>query len=316
MCTSIIQQADDGSKVIGRTMDWHKLDDSPVFVPQNYQWKSAYDGRLIKNMYAIVGAGHKLFEEIDLSDGINQWGLVVQKLTFKNGTHYPKQPQGDKINLAPFEFPLYLLGNFRSVAEIEQKIDDFYLLDDHFATKNYEHLDLYYVLLDRTGRTVLLQPSGHPMKVFNNPLGVATNTFNFEQQLERLTSYLDLLYDFENNNLKKFTSHVSSGKFNGKKTPPGNYTPSGRLFRAAYYKERIDLASTEQEALNNCWHLLDSVSVPKSTKYQPTYSVYRSAACLNSLTYYFNEYHQCRTIEIDLLKEMENNQSIKFYSID
>ncbi|KRL42320.1 penicillin V acylase related amidase [Liquorilactobacillus nagelii DSM 13675] len=316
LCTSIIQQAKNGAKVISRTMDWNQLVDSPVFIPKDYEWKSAYDNQLIKNSYSIIGAGHRLFDEIDLSDGINQWGLAVQKLTFKNGTNYPEYSKNGKINLAPFELPLYLLGNFRSVEEIERKISDFYLLDDQFAQRKYKHLELYYILIDRTGKTILLQPSGQPMRIFNNPLGIATNTFNFEQQLGRLKAYLDLKPDFENNKLEKFTSRISSGSFNGKKTPPGSYTPSGRLFRAAYYKERIDLAASEKQALNNCWRLLDSVTVPKSSKYQPTYSVYRSAACLSSLTYYFEEYYSFNPIKINLNKEASMNSSVKFYTCD
>ncbi|MFT8648728.1 MAG: linear amide C-N hydrolase, partial [Liquorilactobacillus nagelii] len=192
----------------------------------------------------------------------------------------------------------------------------FYLLDDQFAQRKYKHLELYYILIDRTGKTILLQPSGQPMRIFNNPLGIATNTFNFEQQLGRLKAYLDLKPDFENNKLEKFTSRISSGSFNGKKTPPGSYTPSGRLFRAAYYKERIDLAASEKQALNNCWRLLDSVTVPKSSKYQPTYSVYRSAACLSSLTYYFEEYYSFNPIKINLNKEASMNSSVKFYTCD
>ena len=130
---------------------------------------------------------------------------------------------------------------------------------------------------DPTGRCVVIEPSEHPLKLIDNPLGIMTNMPKFDHQLERLQDYLDFTPDFLNGTLAPNTFHVTTGKLSGKKTPPGAYTPKGRYVRAAYMKELADQPASKDEALATTWHLLDSVTVPKSKAHRPTFSVYRAA---------------------------------------
>ena len=83
MCTSIKMQAADESIVFARTMDWHSFIPEALVLPQNYQWKSVYNNRNISNVYTILGVGRNIPDlHADISDGVNDFGLSVQKLTF------------------------------------------------------------------------------------------------------------------------------------------------------------------------------------------------------------------------------------------
>lgn len=77
--------AADKSIIFARTMDWHSFIPEALVLPQNYQWKSAYNNRIISNAYTILGVGRNIPDlHADISDGVNAFGLSVQKLTFSN----------------------------------------------------------------------------------------------------------------------------------------------------------------------------------------------------------------------------------------
>ncbi len=98
MCTSIFQIGQvDGAHVLSRTMDWPQLGAHPVFVPRNFTWHSVYDDKAYVTKYATLGSGHQHARRIDMSDGVNEFGLAVQKLTFTNGSELVEEPGEDKF---------------------------------------------------------------------------------------------------------------------------------------------------------------------------------------------------------------------------
>lgn len=315
MCTSILQIAKDGSHILARTMDWHALYVQPLFVPRNFQWQGLYDNEVHTNRYAMIGGGGAHDREIDVSDGVNEMGLSVQKLTFANGSNLVETPTPGQVHLAPYEFSFYLLGHYASVADIEAHIDEIQLMTNQFAVNDIGHSELHFAVVDRTGRTVVIEPTHFPMKVRENPLGVVTNSKDFELQLERLGQYVNYTDDFEAGTVPLNAPRVTTGRFSGKPVPSGSFTPGGRFVRAAYYKERADLPDNEDEAIVSAWHLLDSVTVPRSLQYRPTYSVYRAATACESLTYYFQPYNRLDTVQLRLTPEMLTWTKPKFYNV-
>jgi choloylglycine hydrolase len=296
-------------------MDWHALYVQPLFVPRNFQWQGLYDNAVHTNRYAMIGGGGAHDHEIDVSDGVNEMGLSVQKLTFANGSNLVDTPTPGQVHLAPYEFSFYLLGHYASVADIEAHIDEIQLMTNRFAVNNIGDSELHFAVVDRTGRTVVIEPTHFPMRVRENPLGVVTNSKDFELQLKRLGQYVNYTDDFQAGTVPLNAPRVTTGRFSGKPVPSGSFTPGGRFVRAAYYKERADLPADEDEAIISAWHLLDSVTVPRSSQYRPTYSVYRAATVCESLTYYFQPYNRLDTVQLRLTPEMLNWTKPKFYNV-
>lgn len=315
MCTSILQIAKDGTHLLSRTMDWYRMGSMPLFTPRDYSWKSVYDHHEYKNKYALIGGGGPHDDEVDVSDGINEWGLSVQKLTFSNGSILSTQRNSEKTQLAPFELPFYLLGNFKSVAEIEAYLSEIELMTDEFADQAYGHPELHFTVLDKTGRIVVIEPTKQPMEVRNNPLGILTNSHNFEKQINQLEDYMEFTPAFKAGTVPLNTPKVTTSNFSGKKVPTGSFTPGSRFIRAAYDKERANIPANEDEAVISSWHLLNSVSVPKSTDHQRTYSIYRAATSSESLSYYFEPYDRMSIVKLQLTPEMLNWTKPKFYSV-
>ncbi|GEO68844.1 linear amide C-N hydrolase [Levilactobacillus acidifarinae] len=315
MCTSILQIAKDGSHILARTMDWHVMRSMPLFVPRGYQWQSLFDDQSHVTKYALIGGGGPHDHEIDVSDGVNEKGLSVQKLTFANGSQLVDTPTPGYVHLAPFEFSFYLLSRYGSIAEIEAHLPEIQLMSGRLAANSIGDSELHFAVVDRTGRTVVIEPTHFPMRIRENPLGVVTNSKDFELQLERLGQYVNYTDDFVAGTVPVNTPRVTTGRFSGKPVPSGSYTPGGRFVRAAYYKERADLPADEPAGIISAWHLLDSVTVPQSHHYRPTYSVYRAATCSESLTYYFQPYNRLDVVRLRLTREMLSWKTPKFYPI-
>ncbi|WP_461215005.1 linear amide C-N hydrolase [Lacticaseibacillus sp. GG6-2] len=306
MCTSIHLVAKDLTHVLARTMDWPQLDVAPVFVPRGYQWHSPFDHRAYANRYAMVGGGTPTALRIDISDGVNEYGLCVQKLTFANGANLQTQRRSDRIQLAPFELSFWLLGNCRSVADVQARLPEIELMADAQSDTPYGYPELHFALSDPTGAIAVLEPTTTPLRLRANPLGVVTNSPDFDEQLRRLQAYVEFTPAFLAGRVPLNTPRVTTGRLSGKQVPSGSYSPGGRFVRAAYMKERVDQPVAADDAVLTAWRLLDGVSVPKSSEHQRTYSVYRSVMVAESRRYYFQAYHQvqpvCLTLTDDLLQ--------------
>ncbi|KRM98501.1 choloylglycine hydrolase family protein [Loigolactobacillus rennini] len=316
MCTSILQIAKDGSHVLARTMDWPTLENTPLFVPRHYDWESAYDHRHYQNPYALIGGGSMKKGRIDVADGVNEYGLCAQKLTFTNGSKLVENRHSNKIQLAPYEFVFWLLGHFKSIADVAAHLSEIELMSEKYSDSQYgAESELHFALIDPTGRTVVVEPTQNPMRLIDNPLGVVTNSPNFERQLQKLTKYVDFTPEFEAGKVPLNTAKVTTGNPAGKIIPPGSYSPGARFIRAAYLKERADLPADEAAAIVSSWHLLNSVTVPRSLKHQPTFSVYRAATTADSRSYYYQPYHRADITKLQLTADMLTWTQPKIYAV-
>lgn len=274
-----------GGILFARTMDWHAFKPAPITVPQGYFWQSSYNKKSITNAYAILGVGRNFPDShADVSDGINAHGLAVQKLTFSNTSEYASQIDNNKLQLAPFEFVLWLLGNCRSVADIIEKLPTVQLMTDEFSLMKYGRNDLHYSATDRTGRLISIEPLAGHFVVKENPVGVVTNAPKLENEIAKLDEYLD------RTDSPAGINQISTGNFSGKPVFPGGFTPTTRFIRATILKERAITPQNEEENVIETWHILNSVTVPKSDGRSDTYTVYRSAVDLQSRRLYFQAY--------------------------
>lgn len=315
MCTSIYQVTLDKTHLLARTMDWPVLAVSPLFIPRHFRWASAFDHREHINKYALIGGGSLGAKRVDVSDGVNEYGLMAQKLTFENGAHYQDDRNPHKVQLAAYEFIFWVLGNFKSVQDLVDHLDEVELMSELNSDTKYGKPELHFALADRTGRIVVVEPTTTPLKVIENPLGVVTNSPDFDRQLAQMDRYVDFIPAFKQGQVPLNTPRVTTGRLSKKSNPPGYYSPSARFIRAAYLKERADIPTDEQTGLISEWHLLDSVTVPQNRRHQPTYSVYRAVTVAESRSYYFQSYHRGDITKLQLTDEMLNWDRPKVYHV-
>lgn len=315
MCTSIYQVTLDKTHLLARTMDWPQLAVSPLFVPRHFKWATAFDHRVYENKYALVGGGGLTATRIDVSDGVNEYGLMAQKLTFENGAHYQDQRRPEKVQLAAYEFIFWVLGNFKSVQDLVDHLDEVELMSEKYSDTKYGKPELHFAIADRTGRIVVVEPTATPLRVIDNPLGVVTNSPDFARQLAQMDRYVDFTPAFKRGKVPLNTPRVTTGRLSGKANPPGYYSPSARFVRAAYLKERADVPVDETSGVISEWHLLDSVTVPQNSRHQRTYSVYRAVTVAESRSYYFQSYHRGDITKLQLTDDMLSWTKPKVYHV-
>ncbi len=285
MCTSIQMKSSDGGLLFARTMDWHTFAPAPLTLARGYAWQTAYNHKSVKNLYAVLGIGRNFPDShADISDGVNEFGLAAQKLTFSNHSEYSETANNFKLQLAPFEFVMWLLGNCRSVAEVIEKVNDVQLMTDEFSLMKYGRNDLHFAVTDSTGRMVSIEPRDKKLIVIENRIGVVTNAPSFEREIAKLEPYLDFT------NSSNSLNGISTGNFSGKPVFPGGFTPTSRFIRATVLKERAITPENEHQNVIETWHILNAVTVPKSDGRSDTYTIYRSAVELKSKTLYFQRY--------------------------
>lgn len=287
MCTSVQMHALDGTSLFARTMDWHPFNPKVLTIPKQYQWAStANPAKILTNTFKIMGVGQDIPNlHADISDGINEYGLAVQKLTFtKPFQNEPTIFQNHKISLAPFEVVTWLLGNCRSVNDVLNHLESLQIIPDHDKQHAILGQSLHYTLTDPTGKLINLEPMGTELKVVQNPIGVVTNSANLQREIDKLDQYMD--FSLPSTHLNA----IASDNFNGKHAMPGGFNPTARFIRATILKEHAITPANREENLIETWHILNSVTVPKSHARSDTYTIYRSAVDLTSRRLYFQKY--------------------------
>ena len=294
MCTSIYTKSTDGSYLLSRTMDFsYPLDPSPVFLPRNYQWDSLANEKTIANKYGFIGAGKFLGTGYFVADGVNEHGLAVAELYLPGDAKYQDYSETGKINLAPHELIIWISENFRTISELSAEISKINIVEEKVPVLNFV-APLHWIITDDEGRCVVIEPTEKELKIKVNPVGVMTNTPNIEWHIENLRNYLHVRpKQYDPVNFGGFEATAFS-QGTGTMGLPGGYTPPERFVRAAFFKEYIDEAKTEEENVNNAYHILSTVRISKgivvTSSGSKDYSLYVGSMCNTSRSYYLTTY--------------------------
>lgn len=308
MCTSIVTNTLDGKHILSRTMDFSKpLDPNPVFIPRNYQWISDADRTAYQAQYGFVGAGRKLSNTFFVADGVNEHGLAIAELYLPGNVRYQENAEVGMRNLAPHEFILWVLGNCRSIAEVEMALADINIMEIAIPELSFV-APLHWILTESGGESIVIEPTTRKLAPKKNPVGVMTNTPNLEWHIENLRNYLNV-------RPQQYDS-VSFGTYNaipfsqgtGTSGLPGGFTPPERFVRAAFFKEHIEPAPDELSGIANAHRILSTVRIPKGVvvtqEGTPDYSLYVSSMCNESCSYYFTSYENNRVSMLTISEEL------------
>lgn len=318
MCTSFRLRADDGTIIVGRSLEFD-LDLEPhwsVFqanqwyrskAPRNqpgHQWTTKY------KTYVITAGGADLGQYFD---GMNEQGLAMEGLWMPHYTFYDDEvarAYPDKA-LTNFDFILWCLTNFTRVAEVANELSSnpaVYVWGPTIPMLN-GIAPLHYALHDATGDSLVIEyPLGGIVHVYKNPIGVLTNAPPFDWQQINLSNYLNLQPATTSPKTFDTQELIPPGVGGGFLGVPGDWTPPSRFVRMANMCQYARPALDGRAALNLAEHLLNAVDIPKGdivTSSSPMKVEYTEYACIWDLTYHKGYY---RTYDDLVLKSMDFNQ--------
>ena len=280
--------------IFGRTLDLEcSLGESVIITPRRYPLGFLHlDGT--DNHYSIIGAAH-LADEIPLYyDAVNECGLCAAALSFPRFAEYRK-PESGRRSLASFELIPWVLSRAESVNEALCLLAEVNITGESFSEK-LPATPLHWIFADAE-RTITVESTLRGVEIHDNPVGVLTNSPDFEQQLINLERYSHIIGG-EN----KITDLHSRG-LEGFGIP-GDFSSGSRFVRAVYLKTRTVPQKSREKAVNRFFHIMDSVSQPSGATQAedctPVRSVYTSAIDTERLEYYFTTYENRRIRRVKL----------------
>lgn len=310
-CTGIRLNAVDGSSVNGRTLEFGV----PIDVYMTVIPRGAVFGTY-KAKYAAVGAS--CFDSPVLMDGMNEKGLVAAAFYFPGFAGYA-QNKTDKA-LSPIEFPHWILTQFASLDEVKNALSSVVIAPIVANGWGSTPPPMHYVVYDRSGRSIVIEPINGHLIVHDNELGVITNSPTFDWHMTHLRSFINLT-PFNALPLQlQSLQLLPFGQGSGLVGLPGDFTPPSRFVRAAFFSSAAILSKTSDEAVFQAFHILNQFDIPKGVAREKTktdfVSDYTMMTCVKdpqTLKYYYRSYED-QTIRFVSLNAFDlNAKEIKKY---
>lgn len=292
-CTSLVLPASDGSMIYGRTMEFAMdIKSEMIAIPRHLDLHATTPGG--KNgldwqgKYAAIGMN--AFGLPVLLDGINEKGLAGGVLYFPGEASYQSFNEANRKNtLAPWDLLTWALTNFATVSEVKAALQDIYVADISQANMGFTP-PLHYTLHDSTGATLVIEPIHGKLKIYDNSLGVMTNSPSLDWHLTNLRNYVNLSTEnIDTVKINNYTVHAL-GAGSGMHGIPGDSTPSSRFVRAAAYVLATKEVPAGTAGVRMVEHIMNNFDIPKGmvrdNATPPEYTQWTAIADLGKDRYY------------------------------
>ncbi|WP_221933245.1 linear amide C-N hydrolase [Legionella israelensis] len=300
-CTGLQLKAGDGSFINGRTVEFASpIPLSGLVIPRNYAFNGTLPdgtkGLAYKAQFAVIGAN--AFGEAAILDGLNEKGLASAAFYFPNYATYTEvTPKNKNIALSPTEFPNWILTQFTTVDEVKQNINSVVIVPTSPAGWGLVP-PFHYVVYDKTGKSIVIEPINGKLVVNDNPIGVITNSPTFDWHLTNLSNYLNLSPMNAPSKVIDGYKLNSFGQGSGLHGLPGDFSPPSRFVRAAIFSATATPVSNAAKAVYEAFHLLNQFDIPpgavgSKTNEKVTFDLTLATTVKDpqNLNYYFRTYN-------------------------
>jgi choloylglycine hydrolase len=266
-CTGIRLKAADGGIVTGRTLEFgFYIPTDIVAVPRGQKFSSDTPigpGLAWAGKYAVVGAA--LQGTAAVIDGMNEKGLSVGLFYFPSFANYAdttKETQAKSVAIA--DFAIWVLTNFAVLDEIRAAVGPGGVVIAPTLVHGFppEPQPVHFVVYDSTGASIVIEPLDGKLKVFDDPIGVITNSPNFDWHMTNLRNYIAL----NPRNVPPVTVDGTTFRQNGQGSGmlglPGDFTPPARFVRATVFSATAIPSKTAGEAVFQLFHILNNFDIP------------------------------------------------------
>jgi choloylglycine hydrolase len=326
-CTGIRLIAKDGGVVAARTLEFGMdLHSDVLVIPAG----TALTGTLpdggkgisYTTKYGFLGANAEGLTAI--LDGLNDQGLYVGLFYFPDYASYPDATKDNAAHaMAPYEYANWLLGNFATIDEVKANFNKVALVPVVLGVMK-QVPPVHFVVYDRSGKSVVIEPLDKTLKIYDNPLGVVTNSPNFEWHMTNLRNYVNLtVTNVPPLGLGGITL-AQFGQGSGLRGLPGDFTPPSRFVRAVAFSQSAIPSDTAAQAVLQAFHILNNFDIPygavrdmQGGQMHAEYTTWTSASDLKNLRWYFKTYGDQSIHSVDLTKTLAAAQGkIKLIKMD
>lgn len=295
MCTAMTLHTQSHEIFFGRTMDFsHDIIPQLYIVPNSYVWHNTLNDNPIKDPYSFIGLGQELDGILGFFDGVNEKGFAAAVLYFAGYAHYSSPAtQKTASTIASIDFLHYILGRCSSVKELPYLLKDISIIgipDPVTGTI----APLHWITADRNGDCAVIEPTLNGLNIMYNPIGVMANSPDFPWHMTNLRNYMEASPAQTEEACWDSVRLTPFGQAGGTVPLPGGFTSPERFVRTAYLKSHLPEPKNSSEALAACFHILESVSIPKgavlTSRNTYDYTKYTAFININTCEYYYKTY--------------------------
>ena len=265
-CTAFRLKANDGSIIVGRSMEFAvDLKYDVVVVPRNKAYVSpAPDGKeglSWKTRYGYVGVA-PFGMEYGLSDGMNEKGLAMGLLWFESDMKWQDVAPGEeKHALAQAMVGDWLLGNFLSVEDVKREIQKLKVFN-YTDPETRMSPTVHFIVYDAQGGCIVIEYEDGMCHIYDNPLGIMTNAPRFPWQLTNLRQYVGMTSEKPEPYRMSGLTFPATGHGSGMFGLPGDLTPPSRFVRLAVLTRFSDEQPDAERTLNLAQHIINTFDIP------------------------------------------------------
>jgi choloylglycine hydrolase len=260
-----------------------------------------------------------------LFDGLNEKGLAAGMFYFPGSAGYMPYAAADAgKTIAQWELGSWILENFTSVAEVKANIGNIVVASTVFEGWGFAP-EAHYIVHDASGKSIVIEYVGGKLNVYDNPLGVFTNSPPFDWHMTNLRNYVN----FSLTNVppvKLGTIKLEPfGQGSGMLGLPGDFTPPSRFVRAVAFSQSVLPSKTGNDAVLEAFHILNQFDIPKGAAREhekdehgnilADYTQWTAASDLKAKQYYFRSYENSQIRMVDLMKMKLDAKDIVTMSI-
>ena len=270
-CTALVVTDTSGNGYHGRTLEYSTLTPTDfTYFPAGTKIASATptgkQGVTFDTKYAILGMSAPLIpsaKQVGFAEGANDQGLTFS-MNWLNGTSSPAVSNNDANVLAVNDLGSWILGNFKSVAEVKAAMTsgktEFWVPISK-ALDPTNPLPQHYVVHDRKGEALVIEFTHGKTNVYDNPVGVLTNGPEFPWHLQNLNNYTFTNVDKNTGQLGKLKLATQDAGI-ALSALPGAETSQGRFVKASFYANYVRKAKSPDEAIITLGHLMNNFDRP------------------------------------------------------
>lgn len=300
MCTAVTYKTD--NHYFGRTLDYDfSYSEEAVVTPRCYPLKLS-DNQVLKHHYALIGTAFVKNDYPLYYDAVNEKGLAAAGLSFS--AEYSDSPRGAK-SVAPYELIPSVLSQCSSLSDVKAFFKDRVIENIPFDD-DLPVAELHWIFSDKNG-CIVVEPIDGKIQIYDNEVGVLTNNPSFDMQMFNLNNYLSLSSKSPKNTFSPFLNLKVYSRGMGAMGLPGDLSSQSRFVRAAFVKLNSVSGTSEEDSVNQFFHILNSVdnqrgcAVLDNNRYETT--IY--SACFNTDrgVYYYTTYGNHSITAVDMHAE-------------
>ena len=234
MCSGIKIITKDGHILVGRTMEFgSNILKFKKFMSSKIKGVSTPDNKLL--------------------DGVNRSGLHVMVFYFPKCASYTA-PQPGVINVKPTDFAMLLLERCATCNDVENMAPKVGLINEEYPPFPSTP-GMHWMVTDMSGKSLVLEPENGKLNVYDNHVGVFTNSPTFPEHLEEAEKALAKVSQYSNPNaLSQGTGAVGL---------PGDFSSVSRFVRLAFFADTMVRPTDAVEGVNTMVHVLNNFDIPE-----------------------------------------------------